>query len=56
MNNFPIPYFPINNIDNIIRELNILKEEIHKINQKIDKIENEKNSKYLKKEDNYYMI
>ena len=56
MNNFPIPYFPINNIDNLIREINNIKEEVYKINQRLDKIENEKNNKYLKKDDNYYMI
>lgn len=55
MNNFPIPFPPINTNNyffNIIEEINKLNERITKLEEKINK--EEKN--YLKKDDNYYMI
>lgn len=55
MNNFPIPFPPINTNNyffNIIEEINKLNERITKLEEKLNK--EEKN--YLKKDDNYYMI
>ena len=55
MNNFPIPFPPINTNNyffNIIEEINKLNERITKLEEIINK--EEKN--YLKKDDNYYMI
>ena len=54
MNNFPIPFPPINNnyFFNIIEEINKLNERITKLEEKLNK--EEKN--YLKKDDNHYMI
>ena len=55
MNNFPLPFPPINTNNyffNIIEEINKLNERITKLEEKLNK--EEKN--YLKKDDNYYMI
>lgn len=55
MNNFPLPFPPINTNNyffNIIEEINKLNERITKLEEIINK--DEKN--YLKKDDNYYMI
>ena len=55
MNNFPLPFPPINTNNyffNIIEEINKLNERITKLEEIINK--EEKN--YLKKDDNYYMI
>ncbi|MBR3145965.1 MAG: hypothetical protein IKF47_01750 [Bacilli bacterium] len=55
MNNFPIPFPPINNNNyffNIIEEINKLNERITKLEEKLNKEQKD----YLKKDDNYYMI
>lgn len=55
MNNFPIPFPPINTNNyffNIVEELNKLNERITKLEEKLNKEEKD----YLKKDDNYYMI
>ncbi len=56
MNNFPIPFPPINTNNNyffnVIEEINKLNERITKLEEKINKEEKD----YLKKDDNYYMI
>lgn len=55
MNNFPIPFPPINTNNyffNIIEEINKLNERITKLEEKLNKEEKD----YLKKDDNYYMI
>ena len=55
MNNFPIPFPPLNTNNyffNIIEEINKLNERITKLEEKINKEEKD----YLKKDDNYYMI
>ena len=55
MNNFPLPFPPINTNNyffNIVEEINKLNERITKLEEKINKEEKD----YLKKDDNYYMI
>ena len=55
MNNFPIPFPPINTNNyffNIVEEINKLNERITKLEEKINNTEKD----YLKKDDNYYMI
>lgn len=55
MNNFPLPFPPINTNNYFF---NIL-EEINKLNERITKLEeiiNKEEKNYLKKDDNYYMI
>lgn len=55
MNNFPLPFPPINTNNyffNVIEEINKLNERITKLEEKINKEEKD----YLKKDDNYYMI
>ncbi len=55
MNNFPMPFPPINTNNyffNIVEEINKLNERITKLEEKINKEEKD----YLKKDDNYYMI
>lgn len=55
MNNFPIPFPPINTNNyffNIIEEINKLNERITKLEEKLNKEQKD----YLKKDDNYYMI
>ena len=57
MNNFPIFYPPINNpFINNQDELLKIKEKINNLEERIKIIEEEKEKKYLKKDDNYYMI
>ena len=57
MNNFPIFYPPINNpfISNQ-DELLKIKEKINNLEERIKILEEEKEKKYLKKDDNYYRI
>ena len=55
MNNFPIPFPPLNTNNyffNIIEEINKLNARITKLEEKLNKEEKD----YLKKDDNYYMI
>ncbi len=55
MNNFPMPFPPINTNNyffNIVEEINKLNERITKLEEKLNKEEKD----YLKKDDNYYMI
>ena len=57
MNNFNMPFPPINTNNyyfNIIEEFTKLNERISKLEEKINNWENKKD--YLKKDDNYYMI
>ena len=57
MNNFPLPFPPINTNNyffNIIEEINKLNERITKLEERINNLENKKD--YLKKDDSYYMI
>ncbi len=56
MNNFFPPYFQPSNNYEIIQEINKLKEEIIKLNKKIELIEHNKNTEYMKKNDDYYII
>ena len=57
MNNFPIFYPPINNpFINSQDELLKIKEKINNLEERIKILEEEKEKKYLKKDDNYYMI
>ena len=56
MNNYPLPIYQINEFNCILNELKIIREEINNINKKLDAINKEKTNKYLKKDDNYYMI
>jgi len=61
MNNMSYPYFPgpFNGFPhqiNIEDELNSLKTEISKINERLNNIENQKKNNYLKKDDSLYML
>ncbi len=57
MINYPMPIFQqINNYYEVIKEIKILEEKIKILEEKINRIEEEKKNKYLKKDDNYYMI
>ena len=59
MYNFPIPIPPIsNNYFNadIQNELNLLKERITILENKIKSMETSNENNYMKKDDNYYMI
>ena len=54
---YPIPIY--NNYqenNNILKEIQELKEKINILEERIYKIENNKNTNYLKKDDSYYMI
>ena len=53
MNNLPMP-IPFINFD-IINEINILKERVRILEEKINNSD-DYNSNYLEKDDNYYMI
>lgn len=57
MNNFPylIPISPSQTC-NYIYEIQSLKEKIKILEERINKIENQKQDNYLKKDDNYHMI
>ena len=57
MINYPIPISQqINNYYNIIEEIKTLSAKVKILEERINKIETEKKNKYLKKDDNYYMI
>ena len=56
MNNLPLPFYPQNPNYEILLEINKLKEEIIKLNKRIDSLEKANNSDYLKKNDEYYII
>ncbi len=57
MINYPIPISQqINNYYELIKEIKTLEEKIKILEEKINRIEEEKKNKYLKKDDNYYMI
>lgn len=54
MNNFPFPIAMQSY--NINYEIQELKEKLKLLEEKINKIENQKQESYLKKDDNYHMI
>lgn len=56
MNNYSFPFFPTNDLNYIINELKKIQDGLNIINKKIDNINKENADKYLKKDDNYYMI
>ena len=57
MINYPMPISQqINNYYNIIEEIKTLSAKVKILEERINKIETEKKNKYLKKDDNYYMI
>lgn len=61
MNNLPYPYFsnPFGAMPpqfNLEEELNNIKREIMKVNERIDRLENKKTNDYLKKDDSLNMI
>ena len=57
MINYPIPISQqINNYYELIKEIKTLEEKKKILQEKINRIEEEKKNKYLKKDDNYYMI
>ena len=56
INGFPIPFPPTNNNFFFQEELNEIRKKIKELENKIQKIEAEKNNDYLKNDDNYYMI
>ena len=57
MINYPMPISQqINNYYELIKEIKTLEEKIKILEEKINRIEEEKKNKYLKKDDNYYMI
>lgn len=54
---YPIPIY--NNFqenNNMIKEIQELKDIIKNLEERIYKLENNKNTNYLKKDDSYYMI
>ncbi len=61
MNNLPYPYFPspfggMPPQINIEEEINNLKREIMRLNDRLEKLENKKTNDYLKKDDSLNMI
>ena len=49
-------FIPNNNINILIQEIMLLKEKISIIENRLKKIEKNKELSYLEKDDNYYMI
>lgn len=57
MINYPIPISQqISNYNKVIEEIKNLNAKVKILEEKINRIETEKKNKYLKKDDNYYMI
>ena len=57
MINYPIPISQqISNYNKVIEEIKKLNAKVKILEEKINRIETEKKNKYLKKDDNYYMI
>lgn len=60
MNNLPYPYFPgpFGGMPqfNLEEEINNIKRELFKLNERIENIENKKTNNYLKKDDSLNMI
>ena len=57
MNNFFYPFQPQqNNFFNIFEEFYLLKERVKHLEEQVKKLENDEENKYLKDDDNYYMI
>ena len=54
---YPIPiYNNFQDNSNLLKEIQELKEKINTLEERIYKLENNKNTNYLKKDDSYYMI
>ena len=57
MINYPIPISQqISNYNKVIEEIKNLNAKVKILEEKINRIEIENKNKYLKKDDNYYMI